>query len=616
MATPTRVETEDPVAGGRQDRALVRRLRLETLAALGLLGLLALGGYLVLRADSRTLSSAARTIDASGRQRMLSQRAALLAQRLPATAEPERRRAIREEIRSLAGELELHHRGLLAPAAGAPPVPASARAILLGPPHRLDRQIREYVAALRLIALPSEGPASMSDPGMRYVVQRAESATLLASLDALVEAMRLEAEEDLHRLRRVQLLIVLLFFALLAGLAAFLGRSLLRGLAGYLAELRQREAQLRERRRQLRLIFRNAPLGIAACDAHGFVVEANPALCDALGLEAGEVGGRSLSGLLQPDEPRRLSAAVDRALSGEGGVERAEAAFTRPDGSRVAGVVHLAGTAAGTGPIRLVAHFEDRTEVLSAEDEARQHRERLAQVARLNTMGDLATGIAHEINQPLTAISSYAQSCRLLANQGRLSSGALVAALDKVSAQVQRAGRVLRHLRDFVRRRRSEAEVADVNALVEEAVELARAEARFRDRAIATRLDAGLPAVIVDTVQVQQVILNLIQNALEASEGAGDEAMLVRTGGNGDGFVEVAVVDHGPGLEPEVAERLFEPFFSTKPSGLGLGLSISRSIVASHGGRLWHSANPGGGATFHFTLPAAPRPAGRGAGAT
>ena len=594
----------------------MRRLRLKTLVAFALLGGLALGGYLVLRADSRALAASAGAINACGRQRMISQRAALLAQRLPTVEEPERRRAIRAEIRTLARQLEFHHEDLAARREGASPVPEAVRAILLEPPHRLDRQIKEYVAALRLLGLPDDRPASTSDPGMRYVIERAESGSMLASLDALVEAMQADVEADLGRLRRVQLLIVLLFLAVLAGLAAFLVRSLLRGLAGHLAELRTREAQLRERRRELRLTFENAPLGIAACDAQGFVIEANPALCIALGLDSQDVLGRSLSGLLQPDDPLRLSAAVDRVLGGDGGVETVEVAFTRPDGGRVEGVVHLGGAAGGAREIRLVAHVEDRTGQLAAEDEARQHRERLAQVARLNTMGDLASGIAHEINQPLTAISTYAQSCRRLASQGKLTSDGLAAALDKVSAQVQRAGEVIRRLRGFVRRRRSEAELADLNELVEEAVELARAEARFRGRRIATRFQAALPAVVVDPVQVQQVILNLIQNGLEASQETAGQPLLVRTAGNGEGFVEVAVVDHGRGLGPEAVEKLFEPFFTTKSSGLGLGLSISRSIVASHGGRLWHSATAEGGTTFHFTLPAVRQPASGGSGAT
>jgi C4-dicarboxylate-specific signal transduction histidine kinase len=312
--------------------------------------------------------------------------------------------------------------------------------------------------------------------------------------------------------------------------------------------------------------------------------------------------------LLQPDDPLRLSAAIDEVLSGTSDIQKVDVAFVRPNGRRVTGVVHLGGSAGGAREIRHVAHFEDRTEQLIAEEEARENRERLAQVARLNTMTDLAAGIAHEINQPLTAISSYAQSCRFLAGVGRLTEGELVDALDKVSGQVQRAGEVIRRLRSFVRRRRSKAELADINALVGEAVELARTEAHFRNTEIATQLEPSLPPVVVDPVQIQQVILNLIQNALEASADARDEPMTVRTARNGGQFIEVEMIDHGTGVDPEAADRLFEPFFTTKPSGLGLGLSISRSIIASHGGRLWHSPNANRGSVFHFTLPAAPQP--------
>jgi len=252
-------------------------------------------------------------------------------------------------------------------------------------------------------------------------------------------------------------------------------------------------------------------------------------------------------------------------------------------------------------------HLEEREARLREElAELHEQRRRLEHVTRLSTMGEMAAGIAHEVNQPLTAISTYAQASRRLIESGRLGSELHLEILEKISRQARRAGDVIRRLRDLAERRESQHELLRVNELVAGAVELADADARFHSLTIELELADGLPPVIADPIQVQQVLLNLLRNAVDAVSQAGrSDPLVVRTARAGDDHVEVAVVDRGEGIDDRVREQLFQPFFTTKPNGTGLGLSISRSIVSSHGGRLWQTPNPDGGTTFHFTVPVA-----------
>ena len=238
-------------------------------------------------------------------------------------------------------------------------------------------------------------------------------------------------------------------------------------------------------------------------------------------------------------------------------------------------------------------------------------RARLTHVTRLGTMGEMAASLAHEINQPLTAIATYSQACRRLIASGQASFEDLEETLGKVSAQAHRGGEVIRRLRSLGKDGESRRQLARLDEVVEEAVKLAEADARHHDFRIETDFEPALPPVAVDPVQIQQVVLNLIRNGIDACEESAPAAeelrppIRVSTRLGDDGKLEVAVHDRGCGIESDALSRLFEPFFTTKASGMGVGLAISRSIVTSHGGRLWFENRPGGGAVFRFSLPAA-----------
>lgn len=256
--------------------------------------------------------------------------------------------------------------------------------------------------------------------------------------------------------------------------------------------------------------------------------------------------------------------------------------------------------------LREVGTIHDITDRRRAEDEARQMQERIAHFGRISTMGEMAAGIAHEVNQPLTAIATYAQACQRLISTGNFTNEEIAEALAHIGAQALRAGEVIRRLRTFVKNREVRRELMEANRLLEDVLTLAQTDARHNSVQISIETASESPLVQADAVQIQQVILNLIRNSIDAMQSVPESRrqILLRTRVDAEGDVEFMVADRGPGVDPAAASDLFNPFFTTKPGGMGLGLSISRSIVRAHGGKLWCSPNPGGGARFFFTLPA------------
>lgn len=231
---------------------------------------------------------------------------------------------------------------------------------------------------------------------------------------------------------------------------------------------------------------------------------------------------------------------------------------------------------------------------------------RMLQVSRLATIGEMAAGVAHELNQPLTAIANYAQACeRLLARPGA-DLGEIRVALREVAAQAVRAGEIIRRLRSLARTHSMERETAEINSVIEEILELMQSDARAHRARVRLELAEGLPPVSVDRVQIQHVVLNLVRNALEAlsASDAQNREVCIRSGRTDTGEIEVAVCDSGPGLAAETLERMFDPFFSTKQSGTGLGLPISNTVVRAHDGTLGYRPHPPQGACFYFRLPA------------
>lgn len=231
---------------------------------------------------------------------------------------------------------------------------------------------------------------------------------------------------------------------------------------------------------------------------------------------------------------------------------------------------------------------------------------RMLQVSRLATIGEMAAGVAHELNQPLTAIANYAQACDRLLSRPNANLEDIRTAMREIAGQAVRAGDILRRLRSLAQSQPTRRERADLNAAVEVIRDLILADVRVHRAQLQFELAVGLPSVSIDTLQIQHVILNLIRNGLEAPAVPGADAreLIVRTRLAPDGDVEIAVLDNGPGLSAQALERMFDPFFSTKPEGTGLGLAISNTVVRTHGGTLTYGANTPHGACFSILLPA------------
>jgi two-component system sensor kinase FixL len=286
---------------------------------------------------------------------------------------------------------------------------------------------------------------------------------------------------------------------------------------------------------------------------------------------------------------------------------------TLPDGS-TRYLHHIAQVVRDTqgNVVKHVGTVHDVTDRRHAEDESRQLQERLTQFSRLSTMGEMAAGLAHEINQPLSAIATYAQACQRFMRSPHRDDADVLESLEQINAQALRAGEVIRRLRNFVKNREVKREPVDCSRLLVDLRTLAETDARLHNVRLRIDAEAGLPTVYADPIQLQQVVLNLVRNAIDAMADMpeGIREVVLSTRRAADGEVEVVVADHGCGLAPEATEHLFNPFFTTKSGGTGLGLAISRSIVRAHGGRLWHTPNEVSGARFHFTLPVSPAPKG------
>jgi C4-dicarboxylate-specific signal transduction histidine kinase len=239
------------------------------------------------------------------------------------------------------------------------------------------------------------------------------------------------------------------------------------------------------------------------------------------------------------------------------------------------------------------------------EEQLQRHRAELAHMARLNMMGEMAASLAHELNQPLHAVKNYAYGsiCRL--RKTPQTDPELVAALEQISEEANRAAAIVRRVRAFVQKREPQLHPVSINRLVEEVVLLAKAEFEQQHGAVVLALSENLPLVLGDPVQIEQVLMNLVHNGLEAMDETPHEnrRLSIKTARLGDNSIQVDVGDHGKGIAGVDLEKVFEPFFTTKPEGMGMGLAISRSIIQAHGGRLWATANQGPGCTFHFTLP-------------
>jgi PAS domain S-box-containing protein len=332
----------------------------------------------------------------------------------------------------------------------------------------------------------------------------------------------------------------------------------------------------------------------------------NDAYCRYFGCSRDTLVGKKFVDLL-PDSERDAAVQRIESLLADPRIETNVRRVLKADGSLgwQEWLDHVIVDADRRGPIEIQGIGRDITDLRRAEAEAQQRREEVTHLTRVTILGEFAGALAHELNQPLTAILSNAQAAQMLMARDEIDQDEVREILSDIVTDDVRAGEVIKRLRDLLKRGKSDVQLLDINALVGDVLALAHAQLVAHHVQMASRLDADVRRSRGDRVQLQQVLLNLLMNACEAMAATEPaERMLSISTSDRDGFISVTVVDSGSGLAPEVADRLFEPFVTTKAKGLGLGLSICRSIVAAHGGHLSATNNADRGASFVLRLPA------------
>ena len=377
------------------------------------------------------------------------------------------------------------------------------------------------------------------------------------------------------------------------------------GCFGVVADLSARK-RMEDTLRKLSQAVEQSPNCVIITDLTGIIEYVNPAFTESTGYAADEVIGETprilKSGLLRPAIFDELWQTITAGRQWRG-----ELCNRRKNGEVYWDFVSIAPIVDEHG---VTTHFigvqTDITPRKQAEEQAHQRQNELLHVARLGVMGEMATSLAHELNQPLSAISTYCQAGLRTLESLPERPERLEHALREAARQAQRAGEIIRRIRAFARKGKTAREDVAPNSLLAESLDFVAADLRRHSVSLHTEFAPDLPKLWVDPIQIDQVMMNLVRNAIDAmsESAAGPRELTIRSRLTDGGLIEVSVVDTGPGFDPDSGNRLFDAFYTTKAEGMGMGLAISRSIIEAHGGRLWAESQPGRGAIFRFTLPA------------
>ena len=386
------------------------------------------------------------------------------------------------------------------------------------------------------------------------------------------------------------------------------GETIFVGLVRDLTERNAAELALRERESRLQSILDTIPDGIIVIDGRGIVQSFSHAAERLFGYSEAEVVGRNVD-ILMPSPYReshdgyieRYLRTAERRIIGIGRV----VVGLRKNGSTFPMELEVGEFDAG-GARFFTGFVRDLTEQQVVKRRVEDLQAELLHASRLSVMGQMASAMAHELNQPLSAVISYLETGRLLLQADAGSPKRLDEVMQRAVRQVERAGQVIRNLRQFARKGEAQRKPENMNKLVEEALAITLLGARQSGVHVTLELDQSAAPILVDGVQLQQVVLNLVRNAVEAMEAVEHRELQITTRVAGN-TAEISIADTGPGISPEITERLFQPFATTKRTGMGLGLSISRDIVEAHEGELRVTPRPSGGTIFRIILPITPK---------
>lgn len=355
----------------------------------------------------------------------------------------------------------------------------------------------------------------------------------------------------------------------------------------------------------LHALIDTVPDAMIVIDALGSIISFSKGAERMFGYAESDVVGENVSVLMPSPDRERHDGYISHYLhTGEKriiGIGRVTTARRR-DGETFP--INLAIGEILIGEERVFAGFiRDLTESRETQSQLHSLQSELAHVSRIISMGTLATSLAHELNQPLTAVTNYVQAAHeLLENPSKEDLAVIREALHECGREALRAGQIVHRLRDFISRGEALRQIVSLQGLVQKATALALIDGDVKGVEFQSKLDSGLDQLLVDPIQIQQVLVNLMRNALEAMEGTAVRQLAISSGPAPNRMVQIIVSDSGPGIEPRIAEKLFQPFVTSKPSGMGLGLSICHTIITSHGGRIWVEPSAAGGTSFNFTL--------------
>lgn len=367
------------------------------------------------------------------------------------------------------------------------------------------------------------------------------------------------------------------------------------------------QQQLNEERGKLEAIFEIQPTWVNICKLDGTILEVNPAAVGIMEASSREdlIGKRLRD--FATEEYKSLLQDCLSSIRKDGNAREESIEVVTFKGSHRFLEINSTVMDASNGEQLIISVISDQTVRIHSQAFMQERQQELAHIMRLNTLGEMASGLAHELNQPLSAVASYIQGCRHRLARGECDESSLEEVMDLASEQIRRAGEILRHTQNFTRKdQKHELQDMNLNQIVHETVNLLQTTAQFRRVDLVLELDENLPSVRVNPIQIEQVLVNLVKNAVDASalrEGA--PYVRIRSHLQGKDTIQVQVIDKGTGIVEADTNKLFKPFFTTKSDGMGMGLSVSHSIIEAHGGTLECSNNLNGGATFSFALPIA-----------
>ena len=477
----------------------------------------------------------------------------------------------------------------------------SAVGIVLQSGDRSGRFLAANAAYQRMLGYSAEELSTLTFMDITYEEDREANRRLAVEL---LEGKR-QSFELIKRNRRKDgtLMWVSIHVSLIPGTGS--NDQMFMSIVDDITERKRAEEALGRSERQFRALFEEAAVGIALVDSTGRPFESNRKLQQILGYSAHELRGMLLTAFTDPEDARADWSLFSDLLNGKRDHYNIQKRYRRKDGTLVWGdlTVYIVRDDRGQ-PMFSIGMVQDITDRKRAEEALQKAQAELAHVGRVSTLGELAASIAHEINQPLAAIVADANACLNWLSADHPDIDSVRETLAGVMTDGHRAAEVIGRIRALCRRTDPRRERLDINDVIREVVLLARPEVVGHRVSLRTALASALPAVLGDRVQLQQVLINLVMNGMEAMELVTDRPreLLIRSQHEAE-RVLVAVQDSGIGIKPDNVDQMFDAFFTTKPRGMGMGLSISRSIIEAHAGRLWASPNAGPGATFQFSLP-------------